>query len=57
MPRNPMDKKLAEHNIRPSQARRALKATRVKQLQNVPALRDAVALILEALGIQYDAAA
>ena len=36
------------------QARKAIKTTRIKALKSVPELREAVALILEALEIEYD---
>ncbi len=36
------------------QARKAIKTTRIKALKSVPELRGAVALILEALEIEYD---
>lgn len=48
---------VATHDLKRGQARAALGTTKVRALQNVPALRVAVALILEALGLEYDEAA
>lgn len=50
-----IDPNLPPGQLKAAQARKALKATQVKALKSVPELREAVALILEALEIEYAA--